>query len=68
MEISHKRTVKIPQVPNFILTGNEGGSIPIAELSDQDLTNIAQAWAKELLIKANNKRKRSNVDKPNDAN
>ena len=58
MEITTKRQIKIPSVPDFILTA-DGESIPIADLSEEDLIAVAQAWTRELLIKAQNRRHKS---------
>lgn len=59
MEISLKRYVKIPQTPNFLLVSGHDKSISISELSDEELVKVAEAWTRELLIKAQNKRNQS---------
>lgn len=41
--------LKTPSVPNFIL--HEGGTVSIADLSDEALREISEAWTESLLAR-----------------
>jgi len=54
MKIYLERKIRIPTVPNFILTDGEEDrqSIPLKALTRKELEDIAKEWTKELLKKA----------------
>lgn len=54
MEIYIKRKIRIPTIPNFILTdGDEDRqSLPLKTLSKQEAEEIAELWKKEFMKKA----------------
>jgi len=50
---------EIPQIPNFIrfqLPNGEYTSIPIAELTPEQLTDIGKSWTMRLIEMANHKK------------
>jgi hypothetical protein len=49
--------IKIPSVPNFFIR-EDGHSIPISAVTDEDLKMIGDLWTKELIEKAQAKRKK----------
>lgn len=52
----HTRTeVKLPQVPNFLICEN-GDKLHIADVQDDDLRAIGEAWTVELLATAEKRR------------
>lgn len=51
-----KLTFKRPRVPNFVIT--QVGSIPVQDLSEEELTEFAELWCHTL--KENAEKKRSN--------
>lgn len=54
MKIYLERKIRIPAVPNFILTDGEEDrqTIPLKALTRKELEDIAKEWTKELLKKA----------------
>ncbi len=49
--------VHLPQVPNYIrLVGPTERSVDVADITDGELVNIAEAWARELLAHAARRR------------
>ncbi len=46
--------IKIPSVPNFVKACNK--SIPIEDLSDEQLERLGEAWVKKLIAKAQSRR------------
>ncbi len=55
--ITKKVTLKPFMTPNFILTDDEGTTIPIHELSDIELSRMANIFKADLLLKAQSRRK-----------
>lgn len=53
--VTVKAMVLLPSVPNFIRY--DGGTIPIADFSDEDLREIGAAWIEELIALAQKRRK-----------
>jgi hypothetical protein len=52
--VKTERVVKLPMLPNFILT--EGGdSLPIQSLSQEQLQEVGRAWTDALMRKARDK-------------
>ncbi len=52
-------TIRTPLVPNFVfieVNGVEIGSVSIAEVSDEDLKEVAERWSKALLEHAQSRR------------
>jgi len=52
MEIEAKLSIKVPKVPNFILYAESDGKVSIGDLTDEQLTEIAEAWKADLLKRA----------------
>lgn len=50
--------VKIPMTPNFIRRKDDDFPIPVQEFTDAELLEIGNAWIRDLMIKAQNKRNR----------
>jgi hypothetical protein len=44
--------LRVPQVPNFILTTEEDKSVPIEQLTDGELRAVAKAWTARLVARA----------------
>jgi len=51
-------TIGIPQVPNFLFReGDRSKSFSVAEVSNDDLKKLGEAWTEELIANAERKRK-----------
>lgn len=48
--------VKVPTVPNFLVFEDESGTVPIHEVSDDDLRMIGKLWTQALLARAARRR------------
>jgi len=67
MKIVKELEIKIPSVPNFIILESKEvysrkdgpPSIPVGDLSDEQLKEVAALWTSELLRKADEQRSRS---------
>lgn len=46
--------VELPRPPNFMRY--QGGTIPVGDLSDEDLRRIGEAWTEALLQRAREQR------------
>jgi hypothetical protein len=56
--ISVKTSVKVPMPPNYILHAEmENHKFDVADLSDEDLQAIGEAWTKQLIEHARKRRK-----------
>lgn len=61
IELTNNITVELPMLPNFLqvkIGKNSKSTVSIADLTDDNLKKVADAWKKELLAHA--KRKRNN--------
>lgn len=54
LTIKSERKVLLPTLPNFVRTVNDE-SIPICELSQDQLEQLGRAWTEELKRKARNR-------------
>lgn len=56
VKITAELIVKLPMLPDFLRRGDDLGSIDIAELSDDMLRRVGEAWTTALLNHANQRR------------
>ena len=50
--IKVKATVKLPTVPNFVKLVGVETTIPVGDLTDDELRALAEVWTEELLTNA----------------
>lgn len=52
MEITTKVKLRVPKVPNFIMCEVGDGKVSVADLTDEQLSQIGEAWTARLMERA----------------
>lgn len=57
MVVTVSAEAQLPMLPNFILFPSSGAKIDVANIVDEDLAKIGQAWSSALVLHAKQRRK-----------